>query len=197
MAKKNFYALKNTGRIYTSWSECQQALKQVKNPVFKGFVTKEEAEAFLLGETEQKLPRESIFVDGSFAKDQQVIGGAFIHVKDGQIIFEQKVRDDHHMELIKLRNVGGELLATIYALKYAQAKKMVEIVICHDYQGIASWADGSWQAKTPVTKRYVAFVQKFKTETQAELKFYKVAAHTGIKFNERADQLAKEACGLK
>lgn len=197
MAKKNFYALKNTGRIYTSWAECQQALKQVTNPVFKGFVTKEEAEAFLLGETEQKLPKESIFVDGSFGKEQQVVGGAFIHVKNEQIIFEQKVRDDRHLELIKLQNVGGELLATIYALKYAQAKGMTEVVICHDYQGIASWADGSWQAKTPVTKRYVAFVQKFKAETQAKLKFYKVAAHTGIRFNERADQLAKEACGLK
>lgn len=197
MAKKNFYALKNTGQIYTSWPECQEALRHVKNPVFKGFATKKEAQAFLLGNEEQLMPKESLFVDGSFDKEHQVVGGAFLHVKDDQIIFEQKLKDDQHLELLKLRNVGGELLATIYALKYAQAKGLTEVVICHDYQGIASWADGSWQAKTPLTKRYVAFIQKFKAETNAELKFYKISAHTGVKFNERADQLAKEACGLK
>lgn len=195
MAKKNFYAIKNTGEIYTSWPECQTDLKQVKSPVFKGFATKEEALAFINDQEDDLLPRESIFVDGSFNAKKQLVGGSFVVVKDNQSIHEHKFcnADD---EIIALHNVGGELLATGYALQYAVKSGMEEVTICHDYQGIASWADGSWQAKKDVTKRYANFVKKLVKENDLTVKFKKISAHTGVKFNERADQLAKEACGI-
>lgn len=161
MAKKHFYAIKNTGEIYRSWAECQTALKKVKAPVFKGFATESEAKAFLAGKSPTaSLPSESIFVDGSFNADKAIVGGAFVLVKDDKSVHEQTIRDDKHTEILRLRNVGGELLATIYALKYALSLGMKEVTICHDYQGIASWADGSWQAKQDITKRYAAFVEQ-------------------------------------
>lgn len=195
MAKKHFYAIKNTGEIYTSWLECQEALKQVKAPVFKGFATKEEALGFLSGESDISLEN-SIFVDGSFNELDKVIGGAFVVIEDNKIVYEQKIRDDKHEELLKMRNVGGELLATTYAIKYALAKNKKQLTVCHDYQGIASWADGSWQAKQDITKRYRDFVKEAQKDG-LELSFKKISAHTGVTFNERADELAKEASGLR
>ena len=52
MAKKNFYAVKrgNDGpAIYNSWPECEAKVKGFQGAVFKGFVTRPEAEAFLDG----------------------------------------------------------------------------------------------------------------------------------------------------
>ncbi len=186
MAKKHFYAIKNTGEIYRSWAECQTALKKVKAPVFKGFATEAEAKAFLAGKSPTaSLPSESIFVEG-----------AFVLVKDDKSVHEQTIRDDKHTEILRLRNVGGELLATIYALKYALSLGMKEVTICHDYQGIASWADGSWQAKQDITKRYAAFVEQIIKKEGLQVQFQKISAHTGVKFNERADQLAKQAAEI-
>ena len=197
MAKKHFYAIKNTGEIYRSWAECQTALKKVKAPVFKGFATESEAKAFLAGKSPTaSLPSESIFVDGSFNADKAIVGGAFVLVKDDKSVHEQTIRDDKHTEILRLRNVGGELLATIYALKYALSLGMREVTICHDYQGIASWADGSWQAKQDITKRYAAFVEQIIKKEGLQVQFQKISAHTGVKFNERADQLAKQAAEI-
>lgn len=197
MAKKHFYAIKNTGEIYRSWAECQTALKKVKAPVFKGFATEAEAKAFLAGKSPTaSLPSESIFVDGSFNADKAIVGGAFVLVKDDKSVHEQTIRDDKHTEILRLRNVGGELLATIYALKYALSLGMREVTICHDYQGIASWADGSWQAKQDITKRYAAFVEQVIKKEGLQVQFQKISAHTGVKFNERADQLAKQAAEI-
>ena len=52
MGKKNFYAVKcgNGGpAIYNSWPECEARVKGFQGAVFKGFVTRPEAQAFLDG----------------------------------------------------------------------------------------------------------------------------------------------------
>jgi hypothetical protein len=52
MGKKNFYAVKrgNGGpAIYTTWPECEARVKGFQGAVFKGFVTRAEAQAFLDG----------------------------------------------------------------------------------------------------------------------------------------------------
>lgn len=54
MAKKNFYGVR-VGKIpgiYGTWEECQSQINGVSGAVFKGFATKEEAEAFV-GENPQ------------------------------------------------------------------------------------------------------------------------------------------------
>ena len=52
MGRKNFYAVKrgNGGpAIYTTWPECEARVKGFQGAVFKGFVTRAEAQAFLDG----------------------------------------------------------------------------------------------------------------------------------------------------
>lgn len=59
MSKKNFYAVKqgNGGpAIYESWPECEAKVKGFQGAVFKGFVTRPEAEAFLGGSAAAAVP---------------------------------------------------------------------------------------------------------------------------------------------
>ena len=51
------------------------------------------------------------------------------------------------------------------------------------------WAKGEWQAKSNIAKRYVAAAKPY----LHRVSFEKVAAHTGVKWNELVDQLAKDA----
>ena len=58
MAKNKFYAVKN-GRvpgIYTSWPKCNAQVKGFTGCKFKGFKTKEEAEAYLEGKEITNMP---------------------------------------------------------------------------------------------------------------------------------------------
>ena len=69
-----------------------------------------------------------------------------------------------------------------------------EITIYYDYEGIEKWADGVWKANKPGTQRYKAFIAE--KRNQITITFKKVAAHTGVKYNEMADMLAKKALGI-
>jgi hypothetical protein len=47
MSKKNYYAVKNGNRIFTSWDECAKYIKGIHGVKYKGFKTLEECEEFL------------------------------------------------------------------------------------------------------------------------------------------------------
>ena len=66
-----------------------------------------------------------------------------------------------------------------------------EVVIYHDYQGIAAWPDSTWRTKNQHTQSYKMYVQRVRETTP--VKFVKVNAHTGVEYNELADRLAKSA----
>ena len=53
------------------------------------------------------------------------------------------------------------------------------------------WATKSWKANLKGTKAYQDFFEEQKDKINVE--FIHVRAHSGIKYNERADELAKEA----
>ena len=51
------------------------------------------------------------------------------------------------------------------------------------------WVTGGYKSKNPYTQYY----REFMNSQGIEIEFYKVKAHTGVEFNERADELAKMA----
>ena len=69
-----------------------------------------------------------------------------------------------------------------------------ELVIYHDYEGIAKWCLGEWKANKEGTKAYKAFYDA--VSRQIQITFVKVKGHSGDTYNEMADRLAKEALGL-
>jgi ribonuclease HI len=106
--------------------------------------------------------------------------GTVIHTAQGHAIPEQAVPH---------RNVGSELEATLQGLRWCTEHGVREVLVHHDYTGIAQWVTGTWRAKQPYTQAYVETVHSF----PLTVRFQKVLAHSGILTNELVDRLATES----
>ena len=187
MPKQKFYAIKTPeeSKIVVTWAECEKLTHGVKGVLFKSFATRAEAERWILG-IEAPVPEGlRIFVDGSFTPDYPKSGWAFVVTENDIELARGSGITAFDAES---RNIDGEVMASFQAMKWLDAHDKSG-VICHDYEGIARWAKGEWQAKSNIAKRYVAAAQPYLHRVQ----FEKVAAHTGVKWNELVDQLAKDA----
>ena len=187
MPKQKFYAVKseNEKKIVTTWAECEKLTHGVKGVLFKSFGSREEAAAWLDGMEAPPPDGLRIFVDGSFSPGFARSGWAFVVTEDDKEIARGSGITAFEAES---RNIDGEVMASFQAMRWLDAHDKTG-VICHDYEGIARWAKGEWQAKSNIAKQYVAAAKPFLHRVQ----FEKVAAHTGVKWNELVDKLAKEA----
>ena len=201
MAKKknNFYAVKqgkNPG-IYKTWDECKAQVEGFSGALYKGFSTCKEAEIYLSGNVEPVIESDkskgadiTIYVDGSFDVATNVYGyGCVVIKKDGSI--EQYYGAGNNPECVLLRNVAGEMLAAMSAVRYAIRSGCKSVNICYDYSGIEMWAIGAWKANNDLTLKYSTSMKEWQDEIA--ISFQKVAAHTGEKYNEMVDKLAKYA----
>lgn len=191
-----FYAVKKgkkTG-IFSTWDECKEQVTGFKGAVYKSFKTLSEAEAFL-EKNEKKIENiEEVagvyaYIDGSFDRINGIYGSGVVIV-DGDKKYEYKHAGNRE-DYAQLHNVAGELEAAKFVMWYAVDKKIKEITLFYDYQGIEAWAVGDWKANLPYTQDYVKFYNKVKTAVKVN--FVKVKAHTGIELNEVVDRLAKDA----
>ena len=130
-----------------------------------------------------------IYVDGSYSDQLKSIGYGVVFTKADEVIFKDFGRVPTND--IKERNVTGEIYATIRAIQMCIANDYKDIVICYDYQGIEKWALKMWKANKPLTKRYVEYYEEYTTKHNLNVEFKYCPAHTGIKYNEEADKLAK------
>lgn len=195
------YAVKKghqTG-IFDNWIECQAATKGFSDPEFKSFTTREEAEAYLEDRdiwVEQVAKDNSegylvAFTDGSFDKElkRYAYGVQFI-LPDGT---EADICGyGSNQEYIDSNNIIGEIFGVINALDWAMSNEYEKIKIYHDYEGLSKWISGEWNAESKAAKMYVnIFESKFKDFLEVD--FVKVSGHSNIIYNEKADQLAKDA----
>ena len=143
---------------------------------------------------EPEVPQENekiiAYTDGSFNIKNNTAGyAAILTFKSGhEKIFSGSITDP---KLTALRNIAGELQAVIEAVKAAETA-CADLVVYYDYEGIEKWVTGEWKAKKEFTQKYRDAVLR----SSVEVEFRKVAAHTGVEYNERADKLAKAACGM-
>lgn len=210
MAKKNYwYAVElvnGTKSIVNTWETCQKIIKTCPSKArYKKFTTMQEAEDFL----GKKISKEAkidnntyinsaetaiAYVDGSFNADKKVWGYGVVLFSSGQ---EDEIKEFFGDGICynESRNVAGEIFGALRAVKAAISMGFSEVVVYYDYQGISAWADGSWQAKQELTQYYKESMDEL--SKKIAISFQKVNAHTGVKYNERADQLAKRAAGIK
>lgn len=204
-----FYAVRK-GRvpgIYTTWDSCAAQVKGYPGAVYKSFKTQEEARSFMDNDLSQpkqsagtdgsptsSVPSVDIWVDGSCIHnngDNLQLGWAYL-ILDGDCELHRDSGNDIPDEARSQRNVAGEIQAVLKALHWCQSQGISRATIYHDYQGLAAWVTGDWKAKTPFTQAYVSTVKSH----DMDLRWEKVLAHSGEKFNEIVDELAREAARL-
>jgi len=132
-------------------------------------------------------PSIEIYVDGSY-KDE-CVSYAYIILRNGKLL-KIKVGTIHDQDVKQHRQIGGELYALGYALRWCQENHITSVTVYYDYEGLEAWATGRWKAKTTLTKRYQTFIQKMPIQIQ----WRKVKSHSGNHWNEQTDRLAKLAC---
>ena len=135
------------------------------------------------------------YVDGCFNKDTKVYGSGVVLRIDGQDKQELSI-DGNDPEIAKSWQIGGELIAAIAAINICIANKVENLDLYYDYTGIYEWVKPvkPWKAKNNLTRDYQSTVNKAKKTIN--IRFHKVAAHTGVEDNERADRLSKDAAGI-
>ncbi|MBE7042266.1 MAG: reverse transcriptase-like protein [Ruminococcaceae bacterium] len=199
MAKK-YYAVKN-GRqigIYETWEECKQQVIEFSGAEYKAFSTREEANNYINGEDPTQgldIPDDILcaFVDGSFDVATNRYGSGMVLLYQG----EEKTfyKAGEHPTLVSMRNVAGEITASVMAMRYAITNHFPKLIIYHDYEGISKWCLGEWKTEREGTKMYKEFYDSIKDKLTVT--FIKVEAHTGNHYNELADELAKKSLGIE
>ena len=198
MGKKKFYAVK-AGRkpgIYLNWDACKAQITGFSGAVYKGFETEDEARLFLSDSRIEKEPSEDAlvaYVDGSYNVATKEFSYGMVLLEAGEVI-AKKCEKSNDASLAAMRNVAGEITGAEAAMRYAKEHDRKELVIYHDYEGIAKWCLGEWKANKEGTKAYKAFYDA--VSRQIQITFVKVKGHSGDTYNEMADQLAKQALGL-
>lgn len=203
MAAKKFYAVKKgkkTG-IFLDWADCRDSVEGYPGAEYKGFAGREEAEAYLEGggglPVSGETPPEGTllaYVDGSYEDSlKRYAFGCVFLLPDGRIYTQQGGGDNP--QSLQHRNVTGEMLGAMYAVKAAMYSGYEAVELRYDYQGIEKWVTGEWRSKTELTQKYAASMREWGRSIR--ISFTKVAAHSNVKYNELADQTAKSGLAEK
>lgn len=221
MAKKKYYAVKHgkVPGVYETWDDCRNQVEGVSNAVYKSFSTREEALRFAgvnqnpdrqtgldadnridspSGEyAEGKMADAPVtgpgmaaaYVDGSYQAATEEYSCGVVLFFEGEEIHISRKGDNK--ELAQMRNVAGELLGAELAMREALSRGAESLTIYHDYEGIAAWCLGYWKTNKGGTKAYKAYYDSIKQDIR--ISFIKVKGHSGDKWNDLADELAKQA----
>lgn len=205
MASK-FYAVrkgKTTG-IFRSWDECKNQVDGFPGAEYKSFKTEPEAleylgNAIIIAEERNNLSEigntydAEIYVYGSYNDLTHEFSYGMVVLENGkELKFAEKFSDE---DLAQMHNVAGEIKGAEAAMRYAIDNSLYNIAIYHDYEGIAKWCLGEWKTNRAGTKDYKLYYDSIKDKVA--IRFIKVAGHSNNKYNDIADELAKQALGIR
>ena len=203
--------------VFLNWEDCKQQVMGFSGASYKSFPTLEEAQAFVRGESPPAqtagaqavpLPGEagcfsgetarsskeqaSAYVDGSFdvRTGRFGCGVVFFHGGEKQCLF----RGYDDAALREMRNVAGEIKGAEWAMRLCAEKGIRDLILYHDYEGIAKWCTGEWKANKEGTRAYRDFYRSL--QGKVNVTFQKVKGHSGDRYNEEADRLAKMGSGI-
>lgn len=209
--------------ILFSWEDAKKEVEGAKGVIYKSFKSINDADYFLkslsnkrnlVEDKEKKVEKNlveneifdvssitykkglkneiDIYVDGSYDDLNKKYSYGGVVVENGHEIdnFSKSIKD----EFTSMRNVSGEVYGAVKAIKYCLENGYSDLNLYFDYQGIESWALGTWKRNNKLTKSYYEFYKKI--ENRINVRFIKVKGHSGNEFNDRADILAKKALDL-
>ena len=199
MAKKKYYAVRR-GReigIYETWDECKSMVDGFGGAEYKSFASLDDAQAYLgigtaQGEQLSLAGADAgikAYVDGSYdVASGRYSGGAVVIDGDDVVELSQAYSDGDQSQL---RNVAGEIMGARLAIDYCISQGIEAVTVYHDYEGVGKWGDDLWKANLEMTQAYKAYIAEARKSIR--IRFVKVKAHAGNKYNELADKLAKSA----
>jgi ribonuclease HI len=132
-----------------------------------------------------------VYVDGSFRKN--IYSGAFVVCKEensADFIYQDYGIGELDDDLLKIRNISGEISACMQAIQYLLDNNLKGLII-HDYIGLGHWAKGEWQTNNKFSKAYAEFA--YPLYLKGTIGFKHVKGHSGNIGNEQADELANRA----
>ncbi|WP_026834974.1 viroplasmin family protein [Eubacterium xylanophilum] len=219
MAKKNYYCVLagKTPGIYKTWNECKAQVDGFPGAKYKGFSLLEEAEEYMKSggfdiglamkspdmvndnhdddESEKTiLTGESAvaYVDGSYDDLTGDYSCGIVFFYNGKT--KEISLKGENQDLAEMRNVAGEIMGAKLAMEMAIEQGIGSLEIYYDYKGIEEWCLGRWKTNKAGTIAYKSYYDSIKDKL--DVKFKKVKGHSGDKYNDLADKLAKEALGL-
>lgn len=199
MSKRKFYAVrkgKKTG-IFNTWDECKEQVNGYSGAEYKSFTLKEEAEEYIgLNKSIDKVNydnRVEAYVDGSYEHSIREYGSGVVILKNNNVEKTYSTKGKKE-SLVSMRNVAGEIEAAKIAMNYCLDNNIENLILYFDYEGIEKWCTGVWKTNKEGTIEYKKFYDSIKSKLNVE--FVKVKAHSGDKYNEEADKLAKAAIGI-
>lgn len=199
MSKRKFYAVrkgKKTG-IFNTWDECKEQVNGYSGAEYKSFTLKEEAEEYIgLNKSIDKVNydnRVEAYVDGSYEHSIREYGSGVVILKNNNVEKTYSTKGKKE-SLVGMRNVAGEIEAAKIAMNYCLDNNIENLILYFDYEGIEKWCTGVWKTNKEGTIEYKKFYDSIKSKLNVE--FVKVKAHSGDKYNEEADKLAKAAIGI-
>lgn len=133
------------------------------------------------------------YTDGSYnVQSHSYSYGALILFGDSVYEMFKSFPQDENSQF---RNVAGELMGSMAVMQYCLDNNIASVEIHYDYQGIESWCTGEWKAKNEFTQGYKKYFDSI--SDKLKIKFVKVKAHSGEKYNQRVDELAAFALSLQ
>nr|WP_312983021.1 ribonuclease H family protein [Clostridioides sp.] len=199
MSNKKVYAVRSgrkTG-IFNSWDECKEQVSGYKGAEYKSFKTIEEAKDYINGTNNKNFEIDDntveAYVDGSYEHSIKLYGSGVVILKGEDVIKTLSVKGNDK-DLVDMRNVAGEIEASKLAMNYCLENGIKNLIIYFDYEGIEKWCTGAWKTNKEGTINYKRYYDRIKDSLN--VKFVKVKAHSGNKYNDEADRLAKQSIDL-
>lgn len=185
--KDNFIKIKNTNASNLEIkNEKKNTLKEenidIKNTKNQ-YMDKNDEKNHIFGTIEA-------YIDGSYEHASKTYGSGVVILQDGKIL-DTISNTGKNPNYVSMRNVAGEIEASILAMKYCIDRGYRDLLIYYDYEGIEKWCTGEWKANKEGTIYYRQFCIEAMKKTN--ISFKKVKAHSGDKYNDMADKLAKQA----
>ena len=198
MSKRKFYVVKKGYEcgIYNTWDECKKQVNGFSGAEYKSFLTLNEANEYIGLKKETKVESDEFikaYVDGSYEHAIREYGSGVVILKNDIIEKIYSVKGNEN-SLVGMRNVAGEIEASKLAMQYCIDNGIENLKLYFDYEGIEKWCTGVWKTNKEGTIGYKKFYDSIKDKLNVE--FIKVKAHSGDKYNEEADRLAKAAIGI-
>ncbi|MCI6736841.1 MAG: reverse transcriptase-like protein, partial [Intestinibacter sp.] len=136
-----------------------------------------------------------IYVDGSYNSSSRKFSYGVVAVYNDIVEyvhggFGKNDKDNN------IRQIAGELKASLEGVEYALKNGQKKVVLFHDYEGICHHATGFWQRKDKSSKDYYEKMNRLMNQG-IEVQFVQVKSHEEDLFNEMADTICKKELGIE